>query len=84
MKTYVKPKLMVLSISASDALCACGTKTRGDYYWSMKDPTPDDGAFTWQDAQDIGAFGESEGQCTTKYEGYCKFTSTYDSSVFTS
>ena len=75
MKAYKKPKLMVLSISANDALCAgCGKATRGDPLFDILDNPPtgnNDGVFNKQDP--IFASGE-ECTCTGEYTEYCKFT----------
>lgn len=72
MKTYEKPKLMVLSVSANDALCstcAVGTRNNGD--WNIFDENGN-GVF---EPGELGLFAEGE-NCTTNtgVEGYCKFT----------
>lgn len=74
MKTYEKPKLMVLSFSANDVLCACVTPTRGDDNF-LKFDTNNNGLFERIDADNLGIFGDDE-SCEVKYTGYCKFTST--------
>ncbi len=88
MKTYEKPKLMVLSISANDALCTgCSIRTRGDASWSIFDPNWD-GVLTRDEANNVGLFGsnedESGGSCSAVVEGYCKFNGTDPALVFTS
>lgn len=87
MKVYEKPKLMVLSISANDALCGgCQKATRGDDFWNEYDPDSSDGVFTQDEAKSIGAFGQSETGCMLEFVGYCKFlgASNGDTQVFTS
>ena len=74
MKVYEKPKLMVLSISANDALCGnCQKATRGDDFWNSYDPNPNDGVFTKAEADSKGVFGQLEDTCEMKVSGYCKF-----------
>ena len=86
MKIYKKPKLMVLSFAANDVLCVgCANTTRGDEFWSMFDPTPGDNVLTRDDAITNHLFGsDPEEECGTPVYGYCKFTSTDPSIVFTS
>lgn len=74
MKTYEKPKLMVLSISANDLLCSCAYPTKGDELLGMYD-------FNGNGYLDESDFGKTDGlftedadSCTKKYYGYCKFT----------
>lgn len=89
MKTYEKPKLMVLSISANDALCiGCGIKTRFDSSSSILDGLygNGDGFFTPAESTNANVFAESEEQCGVqcKIEGYCKFTGADSQRLFTS
>lgn len=80
MKIYEKPKLMVLSISANDALCGtCFTAAR----FSTEDQTfldlyYGDGDGTLTDSELTTMFADTDNACTKKvnYEGYCKFTGT--------
>lgn len=78
MKVYSKPKMLTLSISANDALCAgCTVRTRFD-------PTLNSlliGAFGDGDKDGLFEPGDSKAfalveACTEQYdyEGYCKFT----------
>ncbi len=75
MKTYKKPRLTVLSISANDALCAgCDVATRGDPMFDILDNPPTgngDGVFNKSDP----IFASAE-ECayTGEYKQYCKFT----------
>lgn len=65
LKVYEKPKLVALSISSNDSLCAgCG--------FDVDDLPPSLG----QMIEDFGinAFGSAEG-CTVIIEAYCKYTS---------
>ena len=88
MKIYEKPKLMVLSISANDALCTgCSIRTRGDAQWSIFDPSGD-GLLTKDEANSVGLFGSNEDDlgsaCSAVVDGYCKFNGTDPALVFTS
>ena len=80
MKTYEKPKLMVLSISANDALCGtCFTAARFspedqsllDKYYGNNDGTLTDNELN-------AMFADADKTCSNKvdYQGYCKFTGT--------
>ena len=78
MKVYEKPKLMVLSISANDALCSgCDDTVRydvklreylGNNYGDADGTLTDD---------ELANLFEADG-CLEKvfYDGYCKFTGT--------
>lgn len=78
MKVYEKPKLMVLSISANDALCSgCDDTVRydvklreylGNYYGNAEGPLTDD---------ELANLFEAD-SCleAVSYDGYCKFTGT--------
>lgn len=83
MKTYVKPAMMALSISANDALCACQNKP-GDVMFDdmiieqgLKDITGD-GKVTKDDFGKDKYFASSEDSCgegyILPYTEYCKFT----------
>lgn len=72
MKTYEKPKLMVLSVSANDALCACVASTRNDAFFQQFDSN-NDGRITLDEVNNSGYFG-SGGECNISYEKYCKHT----------
>lgn len=73
MKKYEKPRLMALSLSGNDMLCAtCDIDILGD----NANPIWKD---TYGDFIDHNnAFGEAEDQCAAegffKVSGYCKFT----------
>lgn len=82
MKTYEKPKLMVLSISANDTLCSgCATKTRDNAFFTGLFDKNNDGIF---DENDFSYLSPSftEGDCEKAYENYCKYT--HDDPIFTS
>lgn len=85
MKTYEKPTLAVLSISASDMLCGstCTIATRGNDDWFFKyldrEFGNNDGFLEPSDH----VFGDGETGCTEIAERYCKFT-TDGGIVFTS
>ena len=78
MKVYEKPKLMVLSISANDALCSgCDDTVRydvklreylGNYYGDADGTLTDD---------ELANLFEAD-SCSEEvfYDGYCKFTGT--------
>ena len=78
MKIYEKPILMVLSVSANDALCnACGTSINSKP--DLKGPlsfldTNKDGKIVESEA--AGYFGNAPDSCTSTMDvtGYCKFT----------
>ena len=83
MKTYVKPAMMALSISANDALCACENKP-GDVMFEdmimeqgLKDIT-NDGKVTKDDFAKGKYFASPEDSCGNDYlcpyTEYCKFT----------
>lgn len=80
MKTYVKPAMTALSISANDMLCSgsCTVQTRFDKDLSSKlegffPGSNNDGVFTPEEAGNAFASTES---CTDKfdYNNYCKYT----------
>lgn len=76
MKTYEKPKLMVLSISANDALCTgCGHTTKDDdlldFWDANKNGYLDEDDFGKID----GMFTVDAESCGTPYYGYCKYAS---------
>lgn len=77
MKTYEKPRLMVLSVSANDALCSgCDDAVRNNaelreyfgIYYGGEDGVLDD-------IELESLFAGTDG-CSTQvsYNGYCKFT----------
>lgn len=72
MKAYEKPKLMVLSVSANDALCACTASTKDDSFFNQFDSN-NDGRITWKEVNDSGYFGSGE-DCGIQYVKYCKHT----------
>lgn len=73
MKIYEKPKLMVLSVSANDALCACGTKTRFEHVFDIFDK---DGNGHFGPEDDLSPLLTADVNCadTNGFESYCKFT----------
>lgn len=86
MKTYVKPAMMALSISANDQLCGgCDIGTRGNlHYKDLDDKFGDgDGTLTEQEAKNHGLFGALE-NCDVDVGNYCKFTANDDRALFTS
>lgn len=90
MKTYEKPKLMVLSISANDALCStCTLKTRieGDVSGTLLDLVGGDkngnGIFDRGDTENYFASTEAC-QDQLNVTGYCKFTTADGQMLFTS
>lgn len=86
MKTYVKPAMMALSISANDQLCGgCDIGTRGNlHYKDLDDKFGDgDGTLTEQEAKNHGLFGTLE-DCDMGVENYCKFTANDNRALFTS
>lgn len=80
MKTYEKPKMMVLSFTANDALCSCAAKTRFDknlsnvleIAYSSYGVTVD-GFFTPAEGASAQLF-DSANSCNNVYEPYCKNT----------
>lgn len=92
MKTYTKPRMLTLSLSANDMLClGCSAQTRFDQNLSnllfvlagISDQNAN-GIFDKEDAAKVSLFSTTDG-CENKldYQGYCKFTA--DSTVlFTS
>ena len=78
MKIYEKPILMVLSVSANDALCnACGTSINS--ISDLKGPLSfldanNNGIIDESEA--VGYFGNAPDTCTSTMDvtGYCKFT----------
>ena len=91
MKTYERPKLMVLSISASEALCStCTAKTRNN-----NDITALLNGLGIYDTDNNGAinryetgnyFADNEKDCTdlVGIDLYCKFTTESGAMLFTS
>lgn len=83
MKTYVKPAMMALSISANDALCACTNKPGDPLFEDMiieqglKDITGDDNV-TKADFAKGKYFASPDDSCGEQYivkcDIYCKFT----------
>ena len=76
MKVYEKPKLMVLSVSANDALCACDTSLR--YNEGLKNALAliaGDKAPPLNETEMKNVF-TTDDDCADQisYEGYCKFT----------
>ena len=94
MKTYVKPAMMALSISANDMLCGnCTKPTRNDMGWILALDGLDfgEGKILVKDSNNDGAISESETNlfaadedCRVTYENYCKFSGADDVKVFTS
>lgn len=93
MKTYEKPRLMVLSFTASDALCSgCAAPTRGtglagiieNTYASIYPEaiTPDNN-LTQTEIDAIGLFAASTESCANDALGYCKNTPA-GNNIFTS
>ncbi len=83
MKVYEKPKLMVLSVSANDALCSsCQVGTRNNELSSLFDEDGD-GVFSPGEG---GLFVDAGDNCTvpTDYLGYCKFSGADGYKLFTS
>lgn len=72
MKIYEKPKLMVLSVSANDALCACTASTKDDSFFNQFDSN-NDGRITWEEVNNSEYFGSGE-DCGIQYVKYCKHT----------
>ncbi len=72
MKSYEKPRLMVLSVSANDALCACVASTRNDAFFQQFDYDGDK-RITYDEVVRSGYFGNGE-DCNISYEKYCKHT----------
>lgn len=79
MKTYEKPKMMVLSFTANDALCSCAAKTRFDKSLSLllesEFGSVDgvSGFFSRTDGDNAQLF-DSTNACNNVYEPYCKNT----------
>ena len=79
MKKYEKPKLMVLSISANDALCnSCGRSLRydEDLQFTLGNMVGNkDGIL---DSNEMTSVFSTEDGCSmpVDYDGYCKFTAT--------
>lgn len=94
MKTYVKPAMMALSISANDMLCGnCTKPTRNDMDWilALDGLNLGKGEIWVKDNNNDGAISESEtnlfaagDDCQVTYENYCKFSGADDVKVFTS
>ena len=89
MKTYTKPSMMVLSISANDPLCSgCNFKTRGNalsdvwegMYATDENGIVKDGVFTYEEALSANLF--DEGSCENQLIGYCKMQ--FGDIIFTS
>lgn len=83
MKTYEKPRLMVLSISANDALCTgCSKGTRFDPFFQNFDSIygNDDGVL---ENGEGGLFAGEADNCTTSfdYDGYCKYASVSNGNI---
>lgn len=81
MKTYEKPRLMVLSFTANDAICTgCAAPTRGtglaklieDTFAFVAGVNPNND-LTQDEISAIKLFALSEG-CENEYQGYCKNT----------
>ena len=89
MKTYEKPKLMVLSFTVNDALCGnCAVKTRFDSALSdtllelVGSDLNNNNIFDQGDIR-TGQFGSEDSCEVNVYDGYCVFTAT-DNKLFTS
>ena len=86
MKSYEKPRLMVLSISANDAICGgCQVSTRNDAWFKLMDSQVgnQNGVFELGEG---GLFANAEDNCSvpTDYNGYCKFSGADGYKLFTS
>lgn len=91
MKTYEKPKLMVLSISANDALCGnCTAKTRGhnDITVLLNGlgiyDTDGNGAINRNETGSYFANNETDCHDSVGFDLYCKFTTESGAMLFTS
>ena len=83
MKNYQKPAMLVLSISANDALCACSIKPGSGLFddligdWGIQDVNMD-GKISKADFADGYYFTRAEESCGEPYKvevtEYCKFT----------
>lgn len=83
MKTYVKPAMMALSISANDALCACQSKPGDSLFddlvagMGLVDITGDE-KLTKADFAEGKYFASTKDSCGNEYllpyTEYCKFT----------
>lgn len=83
MKTYEKPRLMVLSISANDALCTgCSKGTRFDPFFQSiaQSYGNSDSVLEYGEG---GLFAGEADDCTTPfdYDGYCKYASAENGNV---
>lgn len=87
MKTYTKPSMLVLSISANDPLCqgCTGVQTRGNamssVWETMYGVANPDGVFTYEEALSAGLFDDGL-PCENRLEEYCKMQSAVN--IFTS
>lgn len=76
MKQYMKPAMMVLSLSANDSLCACTYHTRNQTDTWFQDMLT---ALPWIDADGDNLVEPEDGvllteNCGVNYEDYCKMT----------
>lgn len=91
MKTYEKPRLMVLSFTASDALCSgCTAPTRGtdlaqiiEGTYSYISGVSVDNNLTQDEINAIQLFAASTESCANDALGYCKNTPA-GNNIFTS
>ena len=91
MKTYTKPSMMVLSISANDPLClgCTGVQTRNNamssvwenLYGENNPSIVKDGVFTFDEALSAGLF-DAGYSCENHLDEYCKMQSAVN--IFTS
>ncbi len=79
MKNYEKPKMMVLSFTANDALCSCAAKTRFDKNLSntleeaFGNADGVSGFFSKLDGETAQLFDDAK-TCENSYAPYCKNT----------
>lgn len=76
MKTYVKPAMMALSISANDMLCTCSVKTRDSddvYIKQLTEWYGSNGEYPGLLDPTDKVFGKNEEDCANVVEAYCKY-----------
>lgn len=80
MKTYEKPRLIALSLSADDMLCSgCDLKTKdtSDYFVQILNQLFDSNEDGYVDSSELGGLFASSEQCSEfndAFGAYCKFT----------
>lgn len=90
MKPYEKPRLVALSLSGNDMLCAgCGMSTRSDASLNALligtyGDRNNNGIFDFDDATAIGLFDDMSCSELLTSSSYCKFTGASESQIFTS